>query len=268
MENSTEDPFDSVKQSVSTGDGEVAGTFYEKRKYPLLPEGEYTAICCKSEVKDGNPNSKYYKEGEKKIHLRWQIQNDRNTGAPVSYPDSQDETKTRNYIVFNKSLSISFGDRSGLQKLWKQLTGYDAEPFAIKTPKKIPLGNGKFREGTYIVFPHSLFENMMCSLSISHNEWNGELRPQIDSYSVSPQQKSHNQSLLPGGHGTMPPIGVGVSTSQPSQVNTSVKLEKQSDLPFDVKPTAEPGSKNIHQEFVNDSQKTINEARERGFPID
>lgn len=169
-----------------------AEVFYEKRKYPLLEEGVYPVMCVKAELKDANPEGQYYKEGDKNIILHWEVRE-------PSYTDPDDpEHKERKYRLFSRPLGLAFGERANLAKIFKKLTDLDINDFKEQVPAKLDLGNGRFKEGFRIRFDHTMLQYMECSVVVQHQEWNGELRANIDSYATTAvQRKANADSLAP-----------------------------------------------------------------------
>jgi len=205
MSDSFEDAVDGVNSKK--GGDETAEVFYEKRKYPLLPEGVYPAMCVRAIIDDANPNGKFYQQGDKVIKLTWEIR------QPDLYmkdeegkvmKDSND--KPMPYRVFNRPISIGFGERTNLRKLFLKLTGFDLSlkenGLVQKTIKKIDMGNGRFKEGFSLKFDQKMFEYMEANLVIQHQQWEdnmGETRTSayIETYMVSQDQKKKNYDQLP-----------------------------------------------------------------------
>lgn len=176
--------------SDDTQDDGPARVFYEKRKYPLLPEGTYKVICAKAELKDANPTGEYYHEGDKNIILRWEVRD-------ATYVDPEDEEqKDRHFQLFNRPLSLAFGERSNLGKLFLRLTGKDVQNYVDSKPMRIAIGNGKFKEGLEFTFDHRCLENMECSVAVEHTEWKGEKRASIIAHSTTEQQRKDNSDIL------------------------------------------------------------------------
>lgn len=170
---------------------------YERRKYPPCPIGMFPAICVKAEIKDANPNGQFYQEGDKRIHLRWQV-------IEPTYKD--DQNVERHYSVFSRPLPVSFGPRSHMYKLWLKLTGTDVNQFLTKVPVKIPLGNGKTKDVLRLTFEHILLENMKANIVVEHQMWEGEMRPNLANYIVNDDQRATNYRQLPGmANATLPP---------------------------------------------------------------
>lgn len=191
QEETLESAVDSVNRPSMNAAGEETSVTieYEKRKYPNCPIGMFPAICVKAEIKDANPNGQFYKEGDKRIHLRWQ----------VLEPKYKDDTGTeRNYMVFSRPLPVSFGPRSHMYKLWLKLTGTDVNEFLTRVPAKIPMSNGKFKDVLRLTFEHKLLENMSANIVIEHQEYNGEMRPNLANYIVNDEQRTKNYRQLPG----------------------------------------------------------------------
>lgn len=203
------DDFDSAVAGVQDkkGSDETAQVFYERRKYPLLPEGVYRAMCIKAIIDDANPNGKFYKQGDKVIKLTWEI---REEGLTMKDEDGNvmkgQDDKLLTFKVFSKPMSIGFGERTNLRKLFLKLTGYDLAQknngLVVKTLKKIPLSNGKFKEGFTLDFNQKVLEYMEANLDIEHQQWEdnmGETKTSayIVNYKLTPEMKKKNYDQLP-----------------------------------------------------------------------
>lgn len=208
MSNGFEDAVAGVQQQPTKNE-EVAETFYEKKEYPLVPQGVYKAMIVKSELRESK--SKFDDPGTTKINLRYEIISDMN-GKPVEYKG--DDGEMHKYQVFGKPLAKNYGDGiktgkpSNLFKLIRELTGIPPltdEEDAVRT-----LDNGKTIRGKVIRFNHKMLEYMKLQLIVKHKEYEGKMYAYIDSFMVDSVMQKENYDMLPP-HPKKFARGVGVS---------------------------------------------------------
>ena len=153
----------------------MAEVVYEPRDYPDCPEGEYIAMCVKAELKPSKP-SQYNPNGADKIHLRWEIMKDLRTGQEVYYIDQSDaEKKKRHYMVFTKPMMQSFGERSNVGKMFKELTGLGADCILQKTKEMRNFEGAGQKEVTVVRFDQTIFENMTAMVKVKHEEFENSM---------------------------------------------------------------------------------------------
>lgn len=196
------DPLDAAVGQVHAAQSTpqpMAEAVYERRNYPDCPEGTFVAICCNVELKV-NPMDSDFDPGMTKINHRWQVMSDVRTGQPVFYVDPKDETKKeRQYQVFGKALSISFGDRANLPKIMKELTGI-APLKTVTNETRILEGSNQPKQVKIVRFDQSVLENMVCELRIKREALVSDpsrTRLVIDDYSCTPAMRYSNWSMLP-----------------------------------------------------------------------
>lgn len=198
------DSFDDAVAGVqsptrSSGSPAIAEAVYEKRKYPPCPEGNFIAICVKTELKEV-PMTAQFDAGAMKIHHTWEIQSDRD-GKPVDYEDPQDPDKRWKYRVFGKPMSISFGDRATLCKLFKELTGIP--PLTdVAVEMRTFEGAPRPKEVKVVRFDQTLLENMVCELKIAHEIYKNKYGEDttgvsIKSYDCTMAARKRNYDTLP-----------------------------------------------------------------------
>lgn len=243
MSDSFEDAVAGVQSKQ--GGNEYAEVVFEKREYPLIPEGQYKAICCKSELRESR--SEFDDPGTMKICLRWQVWEPMYKG---------DDDKEHHYIVFAKPLGIAFGERANLPKVFKKLTGL--EPMVQKIHTKIDIGGGKFKEATRMRFDHKVFENMECELIVSHKEYEGKMYPQIENIICMKEMREKNAAQLPAEYR----LG---SSPVPQHAEGPALAAKNSGV--QVAPEPAPSLSGIGPS-AEENEKMKQEARDRGFPID
>lgn len=245
MQQDFEEVADSVtKSSEDFSDLGYVDVMYEQRQYPMIPQGIYPAICIKAEIKDANPEGQFYKEGDKRIHLTWQIQE----------PTYKDENGlVRNHRIWSRPLPTSYGGRSHCSKLWSKLTGTNIEDFLTKTQGEISMANGKTRKVTRIRFEHKSFENMVANVVVEHADWKGEIRSNLSNYIVEDEQRGTNFHQLPGMSKMTVPAAI---PDIPYMENSKEMFAGQSEVqPSDLS-------------FLSTEQKaTAAKARSEGFPI-
>lgn len=177
----------------------MAEAIYEPREYPDCPEGEYVAICAKSELRPAKA-TQYNPEGLDKINTRWEILKDAITGEDVFYVDETDaEKKNRHYQVFGQPMSQSFGPRSNVNKLFVELTGVPVDFMVQKVRENRMFGNVE-KSVNVVRFDPSIFEGMMAVVKVTHDEYtdsSGNTRIGVnvsipDSIKTTPKQKWNN----------------------------------------------------------------------------
>ncbi len=233
---------DFVPVGSQSGNEDMAETFYEKKEYPLVPEGIYNVIIAHAELRESK--SERDPPGTTKINLRLEILSDLQ-GNNLEY-DGDDEKKHR-YQVFARPLAKNYGDgkktgkASNLYKLIMELTGIP--PLTEEKDAERRLSDGRVVTGKLITFDYKMLVNMQCQIVLKHKEYQGKMYPQIDSYLCDTPTQLSNYDLLPPEHPKKIPhpkrAGQGVSNPKAPQAAIDEVFKPDANQPAPKKP-AEP----------------------------
>ena len=172
-------PADDFETAVEEVEGSVQ-TLRKMRKWPLVPKGMHHGMCIKAELQE-----KEF-EGHKNtvIAVTWELEE--------TYVD--EETKEDRHYQIRDSLSLFYGPKARLHKVFLELTGESPEPLVTKKKLKIK-GEDYIQE----LFQFKAFEEMEAEILVKHKQ--GKADPSktyanVESYSCDEKLQKKNAALV------------------------------------------------------------------------
>lgn len=176
-------PEQSFEEAVDSIGDDAVTSVRELKEFPLCPKGMHKAKCIKVEKQEREYEGRKYDV----LSLTWELE--------TTFEDEVDGKKVqKNFRLFD-SAGLSYGPKSKLYKIFKELTGEEIKH--VVTQKPFTKDGKRYVQET--LKSASIFLEMKAEILVKHNPSKkdpSKIYANIESYSCNDEVQKHNADLV------------------------------------------------------------------------
>lgn len=181
MADSQEQSFEEAVDSINEGD--AVTSIRELKDFPLCPKGMHKATCIKVEEQEREFDGRKYRV----LSFTWELE--------ITFEDERDGEKVQKPFRLFDSAGLSYGPKSKMNKLFRELTGEDIKPLVLQKP--FTKDGKRFVQET--LKSREIFVDMKAEVLVKHNPSKkdpSKIYANIESYSCNEELQKYNSSLV------------------------------------------------------------------------